>query len=104
MFYRRHYEFISKYDIGLKPLVVQGLSKPEFYGDLVYNFRKLVGKPEFSDYLSKIVICYKRKRCNIDVIKQSACLAINPITVDHFIREGQDKISYNQNTHNFSLY
>ena len=35
----------------------QGLSEPEFNGDLVYNFRKIVGKLEFSDQFSKIVIC-----------------------------------------------
>ena len=34
--------------------------------------------------LVKFVICYKRKGYNLDVIKQSACLAVNLITVDHF--------------------
>ena len=32
----------------------------------------------------KIVVCYKQKWVIIDVIKQSACLAIDQITVDHF--------------------
>ena len=36
-FYRRHYELISKYKVGLKTLLNEGLSEPEFYGDLVYN-------------------------------------------------------------------
>ena len=45
----------------------------------MYKFRKIVGKSEFSDDFSKIVICSKRKGYNIDVIKQSACLA-----GDHF--------------------
>ena len=36
-FYRRHYELISKFNVGLKPLLHQGLSEPEFYGDLVYK-------------------------------------------------------------------
>ena len=35
-FYRRHYEMISKFDVGLKSLLHQCLSEPEFYGDLVY--------------------------------------------------------------------
>ena len=56
----------------------------EFYGDFVYKFRKIVGKLEFPDQFSKVVICYKRKGYTINVIKQSACSAINPITVDHF--------------------
>ena len=42
-FYRRHYELISKYNVGLKTLLSQGLSEPEFYGDLVYKFNKLKG-------------------------------------------------------------
>ena len=75
---------ISKYDTGLKALLLQGLAESEFYGDLVYTFRNTIGKPEFSDHFSKIVICYKRKGYSIDVIKQSACLAVNPVGVDHF--------------------
>ena len=34
-FYRRHYELVSKFNVGLKTLLHQGLSEPEFYGDLV---------------------------------------------------------------------
>ena len=34
-FYRRHYELISKFNVGLKSLLHQGISEPEFYGDLV---------------------------------------------------------------------
>ena len=39
-FYRRHYELASKFNVGLKPLLHQGLSEPEFYGDLVYILKK----------------------------------------------------------------
>ena len=35
-FYRLHYELISKFNVGLKFLLHQSLSEPEFYGDLVY--------------------------------------------------------------------
>ena len=34
-FYRRHYELVSKFNVGLKTLLHQGLSEPEFYGWLV---------------------------------------------------------------------
>ena len=37
--YRRHYELISKFNIGLKSLLNVGLSEPEFSGDLVYKFK-----------------------------------------------------------------
>ena len=46
-FYRRHYELISKYNVGLKTLLSEGLSEPEFYGDLVYTFKKLIGINDF---------------------------------------------------------
>ena len=39
-FYRRHYELVSKFNVGLKTLLHQGLSEPEFYGDLVYKLKK----------------------------------------------------------------
>ena len=43
-FYRRHSALLEKYSISLKTLLQQGISEPEFYGDLVYRFRKIVGK------------------------------------------------------------
>ena len=46
-FYRRHYELISKYNVGLKTLLFEGLLEPEFYGDLVNKFKKLIGSIDF---------------------------------------------------------
>ena len=46
-FYHRHSELIVKYNIGLKTLLQQGISEPVFYGDLVYKFKRIVGKPNF---------------------------------------------------------
>ena len=34
-FYRRHFDLVSKYNVGLKTLLLQGLSETEFYGDFV---------------------------------------------------------------------
>ena len=48
-FYHRHSELIVKYKIGLKTLLQQGISEPIFYGDLVYKFKLIVGKPNLSD-------------------------------------------------------
>ena len=36
-FYRRYYDLISKFQVGLKTLLRHGLSEPEFYGGLVYK-------------------------------------------------------------------
>ena len=41
-FYRRYYDLISKFQVGHKSLLRQGLSKPDFYGDLVYKLKRLL--------------------------------------------------------------
>ena len=48
-FYRRHSALVEKYSVSLKTLLQQGISEPEVYGDLVYRFRKIVGKSNFSE-------------------------------------------------------
>ena len=54
-FYRRHLNIMAaaKYNVGLKTLLLQGLSEPEFYGDLVYKFRKIIGKNDFPYHFKK---------------------------------------------------
>ena len=47
-FYRRYYDLISKFQVGLGSLLRQGLSEPDFYGDLVYRLKKIVGSYNFS--------------------------------------------------------
>ena len=39
-FVRRLSALLEKYSVSLKTLLQQGISEPEFYGDLVYRFRK----------------------------------------------------------------
>ena len=80
-FYHRHSELIVKYNIVLKTLLQQGISEPIFYGDLVYKFKRIVGKPSFNDQFKKIVKRYIRVGYNLDIMRQSACLVLNPITV-----------------------
>ena len=55
-FYRRHFELIEKYHVGLRKLVQQGVCGPEFYGDLVCGFGRIVGGPGFSSLLRRIII------------------------------------------------
>ena len=98
-FYRRHYELISKLNVGLKSLLHPGLSETEFNGALVYKFKKIRGMTDFSDQFRKIILRYKRigynlnviimryKRIgyNLNVMRQAvACLVFNPITVDGY--------------------
>ena len=82
-FYRTHYELISKFNVGTKTLSREGLSEPEFNGDLVYKFKKLIGRNDFSFQFRKIITRYRRIGYNVNVMRQSACLDFNPITVDN---------------------
>ena len=73
-----------KLNVGLKTLLHQGLSEPEFYGGLVYKFKKIVGRADFSDQFRKIIVRYKPIGNNKNIMRQSACLVFNPITVNNF--------------------
>ena len=80
-FYRRYYDLISKFKIGLKSLLSQVLSEPEFYGDLVYKLKKIVCSNNFSAQFIKIISHYKKIGYNINVLQLTACLVVNPNTV-----------------------
>ena len=58
--YRRYYDLISKFQVGLKSLLCHGLSELEFYGDLVYKLKKIVGSDNFSVQFIKIISHYKK--------------------------------------------
>ena len=75
---------ISKFQVGLKSLLRQGLWEPDFYGDLVYKLKKIVGSNNFSAQFIKIISHYKKKGYNINVLQQTACLVVNPIMVGNF--------------------
>ena len=78
------WSLISKFQVGLKSLLRQGLSEPNFYGDLVYKLKKIVGSNNFSAQFIKIISHYKKIGYNINVLQQTACLVVNPITVGNF--------------------
>ena len=81
---RRNQKEIPTPSIGLKTLSSEGLSEPEFYGDLVYKFKKFVGSTDFSFQFRKINTRYRRIGYNLNVMRQSACLVFNPIMVDNY--------------------
>ena len=83
-FYLRYFDIVSKYNVGLKTLLLQGLSEPEFYGDFVYKFRKMIGKNDFPYHFKKIIVRYKKIGYNIDVLRQTTCLVVNPNKVNSF--------------------
>ena len=67
--YRRYYELISEFNVGSKSLLHQDLSEPEFYGDLVYKFKKIIGRTDFSDLFQKIIIRHKRIGYDLNIMR-----------------------------------
>ena len=80
-FYHRHSELIVKYNIGLKT-AYQNIYI--CYGDIFYKFKRIIGKPNFSDRFKKVVKRCIRVGYNLDVMRQSACLILNQITVHSY--------------------
>ena len=80
----RHSALLEKYSVSLKTLLQQGISEPEFYGDLVYRFRKTVGKSNFLEQFRKLINRYKRIGYSLNIMRQTACLVVNPIIVDGY--------------------
>ena len=52
--------------------------------DLVYRFRKNVGKSNFSEQFRKLINRYKKNGCSLNIMRQTACLVVNPIIVDGY--------------------
>ena len=50
----------------------------------MYKFRKIIGKDDFPGRFKKIIVRYKKIGYNVDVLRQAACLVVNPIKVSSF--------------------
>ena len=97
-----HSALLEKYSVTLKSLLQQGISDPEFYGDLVYRFRKIVGKSNFSEQFRKLINRYKRIGCSLDIMRQTACLVVNQIIVDGYASWFSFTLAYSRISHEYS--
>ena len=61
----------------------QGICNPEFYGDFVYKFKKIIGNQNFSDLFkcTCIVNRFKRAGYTLNIMRQTECLVFNQIMV-----------------------
>ena len=53
-------------------------------GDLVYKFKKLIGRNDVSFQFIKFITRYRRIGYNLNVMRQSVCLVFNPLMVDNY--------------------
>ena len=67
--------------VGLGALLQQGVSEPEFCGDMVYGFRRVVGGSGFSERFGELVDHCRRVGCGLDVVRRAACLVVGPVVV-----------------------
>ena len=79
-----HSLILSSHLFFYLPLLVFTFTVPCRLGDLVYKFRKIIGKYDFPFHFKKIIVRYKKIGYYIHVLRQAACLVVNPVKVDNF--------------------
>ena len=52
---------------------------------MVYKLKKMAGSNNLSAQFIKIISHYKKSGYNINVLQQTACLVVNPITVGNLV-------------------
>ena len=62
----------------------QCICNPEFYGDLVYKFKKIIGNSNFSNPFNCVVNRFKRAVYSLYIKRQTTCLVFNPIMVEGY--------------------
>ena len=62
----------------------QGICNQEFYGDLVYKSKEIIGNPKLSDLFKHIVNRFNRTWYTSDIIRQTACLVFNQIMAEGY--------------------
>ena len=58
--------------------------KGDNYSDLMYTFRKIIGKYDFPYHFKKTIVRHKMIGYSRDVLRRTACLVVNPIKVNNF--------------------
>ena len=53
-------------------------------GTCCINSEKIIDKNDFPYHFKKTIVRYEKIGYNIDVLRQTACLAVNPIKVNSF--------------------
>lgn len=80
-FYHRNLPLISKYNCKLRTLLQQGISHPEYYGDVIYKLKKIRGHIHFQDLFIKRIKTFLKKGYDPGILRRTACLVIDPSTV-----------------------
>ena len=82
-FYYRNLGLISKYKCNLKALLIHGISHPEFYGDVIYKLRKIIGHSYFQTLFPKRIKQFLKKGYDPTILQHTACLVVDLSTVSN---------------------
>lgn len=83
-FYYRNLNLISKYNSNLKTLLIKGISHPEFYGDVMYKLRNIIGHYHFKTLFPKRIKHFINKGYDRRILQRTACLVVIPSTVGKY--------------------
>ena len=78
------FPIMSRKWLPKRKAIIPRLLEPDFYDELVYKLKKIVGSNNFSGQFIKIIYHNKKIDLNINVLQQTACLVVNPIMVGNF--------------------
>ena len=62
----------------------QDICNPEFDGDSVHKYKKIIGNPNLSNPFKHIVNRFKRAGYSLDIMRHTAGLVFNPIMVEGY--------------------
>ena len=68
----------------LKHFFCKAFQNLNFMATWLYKFKKIIRKNDFPYHFKKIIVRYKKIGYNINVMRQTACLVVNPINVNSF--------------------
>ena len=73
-----------KYKSNLKTLLRKGISKPAFYGDVVYKLCKIMGHGNFPFVFERTIRSFIKRGYDPTILRHTACLVFSPFTVGRY--------------------
>ena len=81
-FYYRNLDLVSKYKLNLKTLL-KGISHPDFYGDVYYKLRKIIGHEHFPILFPKRIKQFIKRGYDSHILQRTACMIVHPYTMNN---------------------
>ena len=83
-FYRKYNDLISKYSCNLKTLILHGIREPEFYGDVIYKLRKLLGHTDFNNKFVYMIRTFIKRGYSKHLLRHTCSMLLHPVRLTQF--------------------